>query len=101
MRLSAASRRDDMGLHIGSQHRVDSRLVPLLFSQPFEKIRIQPDGNRFLGLRYYDPRLPPEFRVRWPRVGIARQSEPDLAVAHRPNAIPVGALFSLGALFSK
>lgn len=81
-------------IHVGSEHGVDSRLLALLFSQPFQEIRIQADRDGLFCLRNDYVRLSPKLRIGRSRLGIARDGAPDLPVAQGSEALPITAVLN-------
>lgn len=81
-------------VHVGSEHGIDSGLVTLLFSKPFEEVCIEADRYSSLCRWYDDARLFPEFRIGWACLRLAFDGAPDLTIAQGTKTLPVATLFN-------
>src|SRR5437870_803610 len=87
-----------MRLHVASQHGVDSSLITLLPSKPFEEIGVEANRDRLLRFRHYHLRGFPEIAVGRTRLKIGLDRPPDLAVRQGADALPIATL--LGGCYS-
>jgi hypothetical protein len=81
-------------VHVGSEHGIDSGLVTLLFSKPFEEVCIEADRYSSLCCWDDDARLFPEFRIGWAGLRVAFDGAPDLTITQGTKTLPIATLLN-------
>ena len=80
----------ELGVHVGTQDRVDAGLIGAVGAKPIEKIGVEAHRDGSLAARQYNFGRGPETRVRRVGLGVCRDGRMDLGVRQGAKPLPVG-----------